>query len=429
VAAKSIRFALLSFLTVVLIGCAGREPMEEPTPPETVTAVKVEKIQPVQKTVADKQSATVTASHLNLRRQASAKSEILGVLQKGDRLEVASAKGNWLEVINPDGLKGWVYGRYVQVSDEAKGQSLVTTDQDTKPLNSPAKGEIVEEALASTQSKPAEAPPTKSTQKPSQALRKQLEAVWSAHRKAYGDGDTALFKKTSSAHTYGTMVNSLAASGKDLTSEDLTFLYELMPDVATLKFIELIQNGPTAGLLYVEEGEKSSDPNLPPPERFLFIKFVKEAWGWTVDATQSTGMPKYQKDGSESQFDMAALPEELAIDGKVRPAPKRVQKPKMPVVMGVVDISSYDYNTEISINGIKQEGTAGTNSSGTINGVLKKGPNRIEVVITKLENAESDWAPEVTIRYLTDSGEEKEGFKFEPEEDIEGRHEFTFMVE
>ena len=100
-----------------------------------------------------------------------------------------------------------------------------------------------------------------------------------------------------------------------------------MPDLTELKFIELKQNGPTAGLLYLDEGEKSEDPNLPPPIRFVFIKFVKEARGWTVDGMQSTGMSKYQKDGSEAQFDYANFTEELALDGKVRPAPKTVEKP------------------------------------------------------------------------------------------------------
>lgn len=43
--------------------------------------------------------------------------------------------------------------------------------------------------------------------------------------------------------------------------------------------------------------------------------------------------------------------------------------------------------------------------------------------------AQSDWPPEVTIRYLNSSGQEKEGFKFAPEENAVGTHNFTFTVE
>ena len=83
----------------------------------------------------------------------------------------------------------------------------------------------------------------------------------------------------------------------------------------------------------------------------------------------------------------------------------------------------------MTINGTLQEETEGTNSSGHIAGGLKKGENTIEIVVTQSAKAQSDWPPEVTIRYLDSSGKEQEAFKFAPEENVEGTHEFTFMVE
>lgn len=423
---KLIRFVLFAFLAVIFIGCGGRSHQSELTvspkspeamaakTPETVGEMPTEKFEP----------ATVTASRLNLRSIASTKGKVLGVLQKGDSLKVLSQKGNWMEVITPNSQTGWVFGRYVQTEKMGTAASSLPK----KPANPP---KIVKKAKAepTAQPKPANSPPPKTAPKKSPALRQQLEAVWEASRQAYRDGDLALIRKVTSNHSYGTLQNDLAAVGKELKPDDVTVLYKMMPNPAKLKFVELKQDGPTAGLLYLDEGDKSDDPNLPSPVRFHFIKFVKETRGWTLEGTLTMGEPKYQKDGSETRFDYADLPPELVIDGKVRPAPKAVEKPKGPVVQGMIDISSYDYKTEVSINGVQQEGMEGATSSGPIAGGLKKGENNIEIVVAKSAKAQSGWEPEVTIRYLDSSGQEQEGFKFTPEENVEGTHDFTFTVE
>ena len=419
---KIIRTVLFVTLVVMVIGCGGRGhqavPVSLPRMPETVEEVPTEKFE----------SATVTASRLNLRSIASTKGKVLGVLQKGDRLEIVSYNDNWLEVVKPDGQKGWVYDRYVQTDNEIGKKPPKKSTQQVKPKKYPPKSHATKKAIATPGSKTAKKPPAKRTQKPSDAVRKKLESVWKTHRQAHRNADLALIKKTTSNHTHVTLQNELAAVGKELKSEDVTALYEMMPDLAKLKFVELKQNGPTAGLLYLDEGEKSDDSNLPSPLRFVFVKFVKEARGWTVDGMQSAGKPKYQKDGSETRFDYAELPVELAVDGKVRAAPKVLEKPKEAVVEGMIDISSYDYKTEVSINGIQQKGMEGAASSGPIAGGLNKGQNKIEIMVTKSAKAQSDWPPEVTVRYLNASGEEQEGFKFTPEENVVGRHEFTFTA-
>ena len=240
---------------------------------------------------------------------------------------------------------------------EIKEAPRTSPDKEVKPLQPSAKDSIAEKDLESTKPAPAEEPAVKLTQTPSQDLHEKLESIWNAYREAHRKGDVALYKNTCSARTCGNLINTLTEVREELKPEDLIFFYDRIPDLATYKVVDMNENGPTVGLLYVDENQEQLDPDLPPPKRFLFIKFVKETWGWTVDGTYSTSVPKYRIDNSETQFDFASLPEELAIDGKVRPAPKASKKRKVRVVKGALVISSYGYITNVAINGFAQ-GTA-----------------------------------------------------------------------
>ena len=317
-------------LVVLFFGCAEKEsrvgtidqlppPLEETSASEPLTDAEAAG-EPLYLP-----TATVTASRLDLREQSTPQSEVLAVLRGGDRLEVLSRSSDWLEVRTPEGKIGWINGEHVDVVDEAEGRPLEASDPALTVLTPPPESAIVEEALGTTAPEPVgKLPPTKA-QQTLEALRKELEGVWNNHRRAYAVGDMALLKKTSSDYSYGTMRNALASAGKALNPEELTFFYELMPDVASLKFVELKKMGPTAGLIYVGEAGEGSMPGQPPQPGFLFIKFVQEGRGWTVDGMQATPAPDPLQDGGQTAFDPAALPTELAIDGVVRPAPEAVK--------------------------------------------------------------------------------------------------------
>jgi len=275
---KLIRTVLIVTVAIVMFGCGG------PTQHVKLSPLEIKL-----------NTALVTAIQLNLRDSPSAKGEVLQVLQQGDFLEILSREGNWLEVAAPDGQNGWVHGRYVKT-----GQLAPDTSDQTEIIASPPQNSKPPTAAAAEHSKVAKASPAKVAKAPSPkpvfdrgpVLRPQLETVWETRRQAHRDGDLALIQKFSSDHSYGTQQNQLAAVGRELKPENVMALYELMPDLATFKFVELKQNGPTVGLLYLDEGEKSKDPNLPPPVHFLLVKFVKDARGWTVDGILSKGEPK-----------------------------------------------------------------------------------------------------------------------------------------
>lgn len=435
------RLVGICFLAMFVVGCAAKErgpsPKSTDSSPEIVekhVEQKSEEVEPkAQEPVVSRPKVKVTAHRLNLREKGSAKSLILSVLIKGEELEIMSREGSWLEIKTETGDHGWVYGRYVMEIEavtaiplappekraETEKISKLEIDKEASPIE-------IEDLKSDDVARKTEQPTQiKKTPASSTSLRADLENLWTAYLKANHSGDLKRFKETSSANNYATLVNMLASAGNELTPDVITSMAELLPDPSKLEFVEMIENGPTAGLVYVEDGGDSDNPNIPSPIKFNFIKFVQEPSGWKVDGMLTIGKPKYQRDGSETRFEHSDILEELAIDGKVLDAPQPMAKAE---VKGVIDVSSYGYKTEVTINGVKQSGAKDSNSSGYIEGGLKKGENHIEIVISSMEGTGSDWEPSVKIRYLDAAGEGKEAFLFEPEKEFEGRHSFTFRI-
>jgi len=57
--------------------------------------------------------AEVTASILNLRRSAGTSSDIIGKLNKGEKVSIIGGSGNWKNVRTSGGITGWVYHEYL----------------------------------------------------------------------------------------------------------------------------------------------------------------------------------------------------------------------------------------------------------------------------------------------------------------------------
>lgn len=89
--------------------------------------------------------ATVSAERLNLRKGPTTKSQIVAVLQKGDKLTIKSTKGEWASVVTPKGQSGWVHSSYISGyhADSVQSKTVATADgKDQKPLVDPAKKEM-----------------------------------------------------------------------------------------------------------------------------------------------------------------------------------------------------------------------------------------------------------------------------------------------
>ena len=107
----------------------------------------------VKETFHLKKKTKVTSSHLNLRKEPSTRSRVLGVLRKGDELEVDRLSGKWAKVKTSDDREGWVYVRYItgfeelftekqQTTETQKSTSKSETQQAQSPTKTPVKQEM-----------------------------------------------------------------------------------------------------------------------------------------------------------------------------------------------------------------------------------------------------------------------------------------------
>jgi uncharacterized protein YgiM (DUF1202 family) len=73
------------------------------------------------------QTATVTASTLNMRASPSASSDVVGKLKKGDNLVVLGEDGEWLRVRSAAGETGWISSKYVSRHTVTRREDPVVT--------------------------------------------------------------------------------------------------------------------------------------------------------------------------------------------------------------------------------------------------------------------------------------------------------------
>jgi hypothetical protein len=255
-------------------------------------------------------------------------------------------------------------------------------------------------------------------------LRSILEQAWNSYLKACNSGKESELEKTMSSFRLGTMKNNLASAKMSLTPELIKSIAEDAPDISTAKFLKLMENGPTAGLVYVKDSEEKDASNKP-RVTFMFIKFVKENEVWKVDGEMNIGSPKFQENGKETEFNPSELPPPLEIDGKVPASPEQAS---VPDISGLLNVSSYGYKTEITINEVEQVAVLNKSYSGLIEKGLRKGTNSIMIRFTKTDD-QTAFKPSVMIQGVTNDSKSKEVFKFEPKDAIEGTHTFTFTAE
>ncbi len=254
-------------------------------------------------------------------------------------------------------------------------------------------------------------------------LRQTLESTWSAYLTASKTGKESELEKTMSSFRLGMMKNNLASAKRSLTPDIIKSISEHMPSITTARFVSLIEKGPTAALVYVQDSEEKDATNKPRIE-FIFIKFVKEESEWKVDAGMNIGSPKFDDNGKESQFDPSDLPPTYEIDGEVRNAPAPISAPE---VSGLLDVFSYGYKTEVIVNGVKQGTPVEASRSGLLKEGLRKGNNSIMIVVVQTEK-DTAFHPRVTVRRVLADRKTEEVFKFEPTENIEGQHTLSFTI-
>lgn len=105
-----------------LTGCKTAAPPPPPIPVPVVPAAEAKPAPP-------QEYVRVTGTRLNVREQPSTGAATVARVKKGERLAVLGRDGGWVRVQLPDGVSGWVHGKYVRTdepctSDKATAELL-----------------------------------------------------------------------------------------------------------------------------------------------------------------------------------------------------------------------------------------------------------------------------------------------------------------
>lgn len=252
-------------------------------------------------------------------------------------------------------------------------------------------------------------------------LQSNYETVWDDYLQASRSGNESELQKTMSSYSFYTLKNKLISAQRSLTPDIIKSFAKYSPDISKMEFVRVIEKGDNAGLVYVRDsGEKNAKGN--PTVTFSVIKFVNES-GWKVEATMSCDKPMFRDNCRKTQFYVSDLRPACAMDGKVKSAPALVQKPYSSALL---DIFSYGYQAQVTVNGVPQKPITAS-WSGVLIGGLCKNKNEISIRMTKVDTAKQ-CVPKIRIRQLLRNRTTREVLKFAPQKNIEGVHTFIVSV-
>lgn len=255
-------------------------------------------------------------------------------------------------------------------------------------------------------------------------IRQELETVYSELIDACREGNLDLVEKKSSSHWLARIRNNYASAKRTFGAEQARGIAESYPDLRSKDFVKVLQQGSTAGLVYVSDSD-ARDATDKPRISFTFVKFVNEGGSWRLHGLALLEDQKYKAPGLLTKFSEKKLPADMAIDGRVPETPALAGRPEM---AGQLDVYSYGYATDVYINGVRQVAQAEGVYVGWIRGGLRSGRNALRVTIRPAEGLHVR-PPKVTIRVARGTQGLAEAFRFTPSGGIVGTHDLTFKID
>ena len=232
-----------------------------------------------------------------------------------------------------------------------------------------------------------------------QELRSKLEASYKSFSEAVKTKDAHKLKATLSSYAYMNIKNGMLSNGAKFPDEFFAGADEMQTDLGKLKFIKVVNKGPTAYCIYW--GKDSYE------ETSLYIfTFLEENNEWKFNMLKEESSEELTKKINEGNFDFLTE-KKYQPDGIMPETPKEITPGDFKAVL---DISSSGFEVEVSVNGALQKKLNEGSYSGVIIGGIKKGANKMEIkIISKIKD--SMFPVKVTVRALI-KDEEKEVFSF-----------------
>ncbi len=149
-------------------------------------------------------------------------------------------------------------------------------------------------------------------------------------------------------------------------------------DISELRLAKVMENGPTAQLIYYGKADFGADKEIEIPNGLLFLMFVKEKSGWKFNTSRFmslAGAGEAAAAAAAGDFAFLDTPE-FQPPGEVPPLPKLCPIPQM---VGIIEIVSVGYEATVRVGDHSKHVVINNTQTGLIIGGLKRGNNIINV--------------------------------------------------
>jgi hypothetical protein len=214
------------------------------------------------------------------------------------------------------------------------------------------------------------------------ALRPALETTYNAWRQAIVAKDSTAWERVTATHRRAEVRNRLV-SEKRAFPAGVFEIPAAPPAITGLKFLEAIQNGPTAKAAYF--GKIDFKVDAEPTDNLLVLSFVKEGAAWLYDRADFVNLvalPEVRKELAAGNTKYLKETPEAQPSGEIPPTPIAAQPAK---TIAKVYVFCPGREVQVQINKISRHRFANAQEAEIVIGGAKDGPNELQFTIKKLE--------------------------------------------
>lgn len=221
--------------------------------------------------------------------------------------------------------------------------------------------------------------------KAQQDIRPELERVYRGWISANVNKDYQAWRRHTATHR-AVITHNMVVSRKDKWPDVIFTLPFRAPDIATLRHLATLQNGPTAHMIYfgkvdfgiqLEEGQEV-------PENLLMLRFVKEGLRWKFDNTRF-----FNLGGDEGLLRMARHGDsDLLADDRFHPNGEVPEPPpllKEPDYAGDIWVAAIGYEVDIKIGELHRTVIGNNAVTQLVLGGLSRAGHDISIDVREIE--------------------------------------------
>ncbi len=214
-------------------------------------------------------------------------------------------------------------------------------------------------------------------------LRPALEATYGTWRESIARKDFASWERATAPHRRLEVKNRILAEKRPFPAA-IFDIPALPPSLTGLKFLEAVQNGPTAKASYF--GKVDFQVEGPAPtDNLLVLSFVRagSSWGYDrADFVSLEGLPAVRKELAEGNLNYLKETPEARPSGQVPAMPLAAPAAKY---IAKVYVFSPGREVQVLVNKISRHRFANAKEAEVVIGGAKDGLNEVQFSIKKLE--------------------------------------------